>query len=295
MRFSVCHVPNRLNSLVSVCLHSLRSYSFKTLSHYEVLGVSSKATRKEIKAAFIEKSKKLHPDRNVNDPKTHDKFIQLNEAYTTLSDPGLKSLYDARKGFMGRSSYTNHRSPPYNSRPNPVSQEYYMYEYNRNRTSYEDQQKEEEGIRKTGVRIFVALIGVYVMFFIFERIFKKANTIDVDYTNWIQNHHEAKAFRDKMYVQRILTDYLDTLDHNTQQTLRSFPRTTRYQILLEMYEEKMDKEAEERAKVRADKEEKAKNSEKDSGTEEITDDRTMTLNLVDLSCSSNPQPPVDTS
>lgn len=36
----------------------------------------------------------LHPDLNPQDPKTHDKFIRLKEAYTTISTPAKKKTYD---------------------------------------------------------------------------------------------------------------------------------------------------------------------------------------------------------
>ncbi|XP_033736005.1 protein tumorous imaginal discs, mitochondrial-like [Pecten maximus] len=63
-------------------------------SHYDVLGVPSNATQKDIKAAFIDKSKKYHPDRN-SDPNAKKMFAKCAEAYEILGKEKLRSEYDA--------------------------------------------------------------------------------------------------------------------------------------------------------------------------------------------------------
>ncbi|XP_041353139.1 dnaJ-like protein 60 [Gigantopelta aegis] len=62
-------------------------------THYEVLGINKSATSKEIRQSFIKLSKKLHPDIN-KDPKTHERFIKINEAYSTLIKPSNRKDYD---------------------------------------------------------------------------------------------------------------------------------------------------------------------------------------------------------
>jgi molecular chaperone DnaJ len=61
--------------------------------YYEVLGVSKDADEKEIKRAFLKKARVLHPDVN-KEPDAEEKFKQLNEAYSVLSDPQRRSNYD---------------------------------------------------------------------------------------------------------------------------------------------------------------------------------------------------------
>lgn len=51
--------------------------------YYDILGIKTESTLSEIKAAFREKAKLFHPDRNP-DPEAGDKFIAINEAYTFL-------------------------------------------------------------------------------------------------------------------------------------------------------------------------------------------------------------------
>ncbi|MEM7367660.1 MAG: J domain-containing protein [Bacteroidota bacterium] len=61
--------------------------------YYQVLGLSQQASEQEIKHSFRQLAMKLHPDSN-SDPNAHDLFLQLNEAYQTLSDPQLRKQYD---------------------------------------------------------------------------------------------------------------------------------------------------------------------------------------------------------
>ncbi|XP_063727709.1 dnaJ homolog subfamily C member 10-like [Symsagittifera roscoffensis] len=61
---------------------------------YELLGVEKNATQSEIRKAFIEKSKTVHPDRNQTST-AQEQFKKLNEAYSTLREPSLRREYDS--------------------------------------------------------------------------------------------------------------------------------------------------------------------------------------------------------
>lgn len=70
--------------------------TFRTSSnHYEILGLERDCTPTEIKESFIRLSKELHPDKNPDSPDVHQKFILLNEAYSVLSRPHQRYIYDA--------------------------------------------------------------------------------------------------------------------------------------------------------------------------------------------------------
>ena len=59
---------------------------------YSILGLSANATDEEIKKAYKELAKKLHPDRN-NGIET-EQFKEITEAYDILSDKKKKAEYD---------------------------------------------------------------------------------------------------------------------------------------------------------------------------------------------------------
>ena len=68
--------------------------------YYEVLGIQKGASDAEIKSAFRKMAMKYHPDRNPGDKEAEEKFKEVNEAYSVLSDPEKKEKYD-RFGFAG--------------------------------------------------------------------------------------------------------------------------------------------------------------------------------------------------
>ena len=69
-------------------------------NYYEILGVSTNATEKEIRTSYIEKIKKYHPDTFDGDKSFAEKQTALiTEAYTTLKDSTLRMRYDLRNNI----------------------------------------------------------------------------------------------------------------------------------------------------------------------------------------------------
>jgi len=62
--------------------------------YYKILGVTKESTDKEIKKAYRTLSKKYHPDKNPDNKESEDKFKEVSEAYSILSDKEKKSNYD---------------------------------------------------------------------------------------------------------------------------------------------------------------------------------------------------------
>jgi curved DNA-binding protein len=61
---------------------------------YEVLGVSRTASQDEIQRAYRKLARENHPDVN-KDPAAEDRFKEVSEAYSVLSDPEQRRRYDA--------------------------------------------------------------------------------------------------------------------------------------------------------------------------------------------------------
>jgi curved DNA-binding protein len=62
-------------------------------NYYEVLGVSRDASPDELQQAFRRLARANHPDVN-RDPGAEERFKEINEAYSALSDPELRKRYD---------------------------------------------------------------------------------------------------------------------------------------------------------------------------------------------------------
>jgi curved DNA-binding protein len=65
-----------------------------TKDYYEVLKVDSKATKEEIKRSYRKLARKYHPDVNPNEPKSGEKFKEINKAYIILYDDERRAMYD---------------------------------------------------------------------------------------------------------------------------------------------------------------------------------------------------------
>jgi len=61
---------------------------------YSTLGIKKDADAKAIKNAYRNLAKKLHPDKNKDNPKATDRFSEVTQAYDLLSDKEKRGQYD---------------------------------------------------------------------------------------------------------------------------------------------------------------------------------------------------------
>src|SRR5258706_12872690 len=62
--------------------------------YYEILGVPRNAGQEDIQRAYRKLARAYHPDLNADAP-AEDRFKDIAEAYSVLSDPATRRRYDA--------------------------------------------------------------------------------------------------------------------------------------------------------------------------------------------------------
>lgn len=70
-----------------------------TKDYYQILGVAEDASASAIKKAYRKLAKQYHPDANREDPNAGERFKEVSEAYSVLSDPEKRRQYDRMRQF----------------------------------------------------------------------------------------------------------------------------------------------------------------------------------------------------
>ncbi len=66
----------------------------KLKNYYSVLGVGEDATAEAIKKAYRKLAQRYHPDRYPDKPNAEERFKEVQEAYSVLSDAKKRKEYD---------------------------------------------------------------------------------------------------------------------------------------------------------------------------------------------------------
>lgn len=93
-------------------------------SYYEVLGVTRTASYDEVRRAYLERARAVHPDRVVegstSDAELRARSMQeVNEAWRVLRDPARRSAYDRAPAGARRTPGGPSRPPPRRTSPPP--------------------------------------------------------------------------------------------------------------------------------------------------------------------------------
>lgn len=64
------------------------------VDYYKILGVDKNIPQKDVKRAYLKRTKQFHPDLHQDDPKAKAKFQALQEAYEVIGDPEKRAKYD---------------------------------------------------------------------------------------------------------------------------------------------------------------------------------------------------------
>jgi molecular chaperone DnaJ len=73
---------------------------YATKDFYQTLGVTKDASADEIKKAYRKLARANHPDSNSGDAAAEERFKEISEAYSVLSDADKRKEYDEQRAFF---------------------------------------------------------------------------------------------------------------------------------------------------------------------------------------------------
>lgn len=113
-------------------------------NHYLTLELDLSATNEQIKKAYRIKAVKYHPDKNFGDKYLTEKFIEVKEAYDTLSNPEKRRVYDLEyKAFFTTEEPQRQQRVREEKRKETEKEEEFFYDPYKPFYSYQDRQINE--------------------------------------------------------------------------------------------------------------------------------------------------------
>lgn len=215
----------------------LSSSSSGKQNYYDVLGIDKNSTRKEIRKAFLDKSKEYHPDSvarsHLSSTQLKNKFQEINEAYQVLNDPTERQVYDesikypkagysqskwGHSGYGNYSDYQQYRAHQEFMR----NQGHYWANYNRaTAQDFEDltwrsffRWKMGQPISVANFLVMIFVLGVFVEILHTVYIFRYFNSVKKERervmygSNWFQSSQFDETQADRDFNRFILTSEL---------------------------------------------------------------------------------------
>ncbi|XP_061643796.1 dnaJ homolog subfamily C member 4 isoform X1 [Phyllopteryx taeniolatus] len=152
----------------------------KGANYYDLLGVKHDATLEEIKNAFFDKSKKLHPDSDPSNPMLHSLFVELNEAYRVLSKEPSRKEYDFKirhsygvggggQAFRSASGHTSYGTSA-TVQDNIRYWEQLYQSHTQEMSAEERERRQRRNFRLVGYCFFTMALGVGAHFVFFRKL-----------------------------------------------------------------------------------------------------------------------------
>ena len=181
-------------------------------TYYDILGISRKATAQEIKTAYRELAKNVHPDAlpNASDfwrKKAEEEFKGIQEAYSVLSDPHKRKLYDEQLEQLTQpktvppqqtAQAASYQPPPAQTAPRPA------------------QTVTPHVVRRWTGSAIIRYVGAVFGWFM----------LDVIFFGLVVGDHPSQDWRDTIVSLSVITvviSWLVALSHPLKQRKRRFP------------------------------------------------------------------------
>ncbi|XP_056626312.1 dnaJ homolog subfamily C member 4 [Triplophysa dalaica] len=154
-------------------LISLSAVHRSSANYYDLLGVKPDASLDQIKNAFFDKSKKMHPDSDLSNAGLHSQFVQLNEAYRVLSREGSRRQYDLRlrNPYVGGQAF---RTSTYSSSAEPSENIRYWEQFRQaqpqENTAEDYEKKKKRNMRLVGYCLLTMLLSLSAHYFGFRKL-----------------------------------------------------------------------------------------------------------------------------
>ncbi len=174
--------------------------SSEQIDYYELLGISSDARKADIKKAFRQKARKVHPDTSDQMTDGGQDFINLKAAYQTLSDPVLRRQYDENlhdvNTWQEKANHI-HRFPRLNplvggpqSGPDETGFAFHWAGIQRSRRRFrrlnplisQDPNQNQSATTRIYYQLGVLFLVMIIAVFIFDFLYRQNSIFDGDYT-----------------------------------------------------------------------------------------------------------------
>lgn len=175
-------------------------------THYEVLGVHRLATQKEIKEAYLQMSRKFHPDM-VGNKSSVEEMVAVNVAFSILSKPLERRDYDRRLGFNRYTTTHTEDGHEFKGRAydrpatwEELVRQYRESEYWEKASRTQHKAKKKRYILHTSTHPTSPLLWFFMLVLAYSLIFSHdtSSELNQDVTAFMSPSEIAKAKRDKL-------------------------------------------------------------------------------------------------